>query len=201
MKTKTRVKKMALIAMLGALSTVLMFIKTPLPFMPPFLSFDLAGVPELIVAFTFGPLAGIFVVVLRILLQLVISGTNSMFTGELQGLMLSLALVLPASIIYQHNKIKKGAIQGMVAGSITNVVVAVFTNMVIIIPFYVALYGMDMDAIISMTQAVNPYVDSTFKLVLLGIIPFNIIKNVATCLVTFVIYKKISPVMHRYAGK
>ena len=124
-----------------------------------------------------------------------------MFTGELQGLMLSLALVLPASIIYQHNKTKKGAIQGMVAGSITNVVVAVFTNMVIIIPFYVALYGMDMDAIISMTQAVNPYVDSTFKLVLLGIIPFNIIKNVATCLVTFVIYKKISPVMHRYAGK
>lgn len=200
MKEK-KIRMIALIAIFGALAAVLMVFRFPLPFMPPFLSFDLAGVPELIVAFTFGPLAGIFVVVLRILLQLVISGTNSMFTGELQGLMLSLALVLPASIIYQHNKIKKGAIQGMVAGSITNVVVAVFTNMVIIIPFYVALYGMDMDAIISMTQAVNPYVDSTFKLVLLGIIPFNIIKNVATCLVTFVIYKKISPVMHRYAGK
>ena len=200
MKEK-KIRMIALIAIFGALAAVLMVFRFPLPFMPPFLSFDLAGVPELIVAFTFGPLAGILVVVLRILLQLVISGTNSMFTGELQGLMLSLALVLPASIIYQHNKIKKGAIQGMVAGSITNVVVAVFTNMVIIIPFYVALYGMDMDAIISMTQAVNPYVDSTFKLVLLGIIPFNIIKNVATCLVTFVIYKKISPVMHRYAGK
>ena len=200
MKEK-KIRMIALIAIFGALAAVLMVFRFPLPFMPPFLSFDLAGVPELIVAFTFGPLAGIFVVVLRILLQLVISGTNSMFTGELQGLMLSLALVLPASIIYQHNKIKKGAIQGMVAGSITNVVVAVFTNMVIIIPFYVALYGMDMDAIISMTQAGNAYVDSTLKLVLLGIIPFNIIKNVATCLVTFVIYKKISPVMHRYAGK
>lgn len=200
MKEK-KIRMIALIAIFGALAAVLMVFRFPLPFMPPFLSFDLAGVPELIVAFTFGPLAGILVVVLRILLQLVISGTNSMFTGELQGLMLSLALVLPASIIYQHNKTKKGAIQGMVAGSITNVVVAVFTNMVIIIPFYVALYGMDMDAIISMTQAVNPYIDSTFKLVLLGIIPFNIIKNVATCLVTFVIYKKISPVMHRYAGK
>ena len=200
MKEK-KIRMIALIAIFGALAAVLMVFRFPLPFIPPFLSFDLAGVPELIVAFTFGPLAGILVVVLRILLQLVISGTNSMFTGELQGLMLSLALVLPASIIYQHNKTKKGAIQGMVAGSITNVVVAVFTNMVIIIPFYVALYGMDMDAIISMTQAVNPYVDSTFKLVLLGIIPFNIIKNVATCLVTFVIYKKISPVMHRYAGK
>ena len=188
MKEK-KIRMIALIAIFGALAAVLMVFRFPLPFMPPFLSFDLAGVPELIVAFTFGPLAGILVVVLRILLQLVISGTNSMFTGELQGLMLSLALVLPASIIYQHNKTQKGAIQGMVAGSITNVVVAVFTNMVIIIPFYVALYGMDMDAIISMTQAVNPYVDSTFKLVLLGIIPFNIIKNVATCLVTFVIYK------------
>ncbi|WP_294578309.1 ECF transporter S component [uncultured Thomasclavelia sp.] len=200
MKEK-KIRMIALIAIFGALAAVLMMFRFPLPFMPPFLSFDLAGVPELIVAFTFGPVAGILVVVLRILLQLVISGTNSMFTGELQGLMLSLALVLPASIIYCHNKTKRGAIYGMLAGSITNVVVAVFTNMVIIIPFYVALYGMDMDAIISMTQAVNPYVDSTFKLVLLGIIPFNIIKNLATCLVTFVIYKKISPVMHRYAGK
>ena len=71
MKEK-KIRMIALIAIFGALAAVLMVFRFPLPFMPPFLSFDLAGVPELIVAFTFGPLAGILVVVLRILLQLVI---------------------------------------------------------------------------------------------------------------------------------
>ena len=96
-----KTKKLVLIAVLGALSAVLMVFRFPLPFMPPFLSFDFAGVPELIGAFTLGPIAAILIVIVRILLQLVLSGTNSMFTGELQGLMLSIAIVLPAAIIKQ----------------------------------------------------------------------------------------------------
>ncbi len=52
--------------------------------------------------------------------------------------------------------------------------------------------------IIEMSRAVNPYVDSTLKLVLLGIVPFNLIKNAIVCLITFVIYKKISPIIKRY---
>ncbi|MFQ6791579.1 MAG: ECF transporter S component [Thomasclavelia sp.] len=195
---KKKIRYLALIAIFGALAAILMVFRFPLPFMPPFLSFDFAGVPELIVAFTLGPVASILVVVLRILIQLAISGTNSMFTGELQGLMLSTALVLPAALIYQRNKTKNGALMAMTTGTIVNVLVAIFTNLVIIIPFYVTLYGMTMNDIIAMCQAVNPYVDSTLKLVLLGIVPFNLIKNVVVCLVTFVIYKKISPIMHRY---
>ena len=193
-----KTKKLVLIAVLGALSAVLMVFRFPLPFMPPFLSFDFAGVPELIGAFTLEPIAAILIVIVRILLQLVLSGTNSMFTGELQGLMLSITLVLPAAIIYKHNKIKQGALKGMLVGALTNIIVAVFTNLVIIIPFYVALYGMNMDMIIDMCKAVNPYVDSTFKLVILGIVPFNLIKNAVVCFITFIIYKKISSVIKNY---
>ena len=86
----------------------------------------------------------------------------------------------------------------MAIGTFMNVIVAVFTNLVIIIPFYISLYGMDMGMIIEMSRAVNPYVDSTLKLVLLGIVPFNLIKNAIVCLITFVIYKKISPIIKRY---
>ncbi len=121
-----------------------------------------------------------------------------MFTGELQSLMLSIALVLPASLVYQRNNTKQGAVKAMVIGTFMNVIVAVFTNLVIIIPFYISLYGMDMGMIIEMSRAVNPYVDSTLKLVLLGIVPFNLIKNAIVCLITFVIYKKISPIIKRY---
>lgn len=193
-----KTKKLVLIAVLGALSAVLILFRFPLPFMPPFLSFDFAGIPELVGAFALGPIAAIMIVVIRILLQLVLSGTNSMFTGELQGLMLSIALVLPAAFIYKNNKTKCRALKGMLVGSLTNIIVAIFTNLVIIIPFYVALYGMNMDMIIEMCKAVNPYVDSTFKLVLFGIVPFNLIKNGIVCLITFVIYKKISPIIKQY---
>lgn len=96
-----------------------------------------------------------------------------MFTGELQSMMLSVALVLPASLIYKQSKTRQEAIKGMMLGTIINVIVAVFTNLVIIILFYVSLYSMDMEMIIEMGKAVDPYVDSIFKLVLLGIIPFN----------------------------
>ena len=44
-------KHLTLIGMMGALASVLMLFRFPLPFMPPFLSFDLAGVPELIGGF------------------------------------------------------------------------------------------------------------------------------------------------------
>lgn len=195
---KEKTKKLVLIAILSALSAVLMVFRFPLPFMPPFLSFDFAGIFELIGAFTLGPVAAVMIVVVRILLQLVLSGTNSMFTGELQSLMLSTALILPAAIIYKNNKTKQGALKGMVIGSLTNLIVAIFTNLVIIIPFYVSLYGMNMEMIIEMCQAVDPYIDSTFKLVLLGIIPFNLIKNVIVCLITFIIYKKISLIIKNY---
>ena len=191
-----KTRKLVLIAVLSALSAVLMGFRFPLPFMPPFLSFDFAGIPELIGAFTLGPIAGIFIIVVRIILQLALAGTNSMFTGELQSLMLSIALVLPASLVYQRNNTKQGAV--MAIGTFMNVIVAVFTNLVIIIPFYISLYGMDMGMIIEMSRAVNPYVDSTLKLVLLGIVPFNLIKNAIVCLITFVIYKKISPIIKRY---
>lgn len=193
-----KTRKLVLMAVLSALSAVLMVFRFPLPFMPPFLSFDFAGIPELIGAFTLGPVSGILIIVVRVFLQLALAGTNSMFTGELQSLMLSLALVLPASLIYKKSKTKQGAIKGMVVGSFMNVIIAVFTNLIIIIPFYISLYGMDMEMIIEMSKVVNPYVDSTLKLVLLGIVPFNLIKNIIVCLITFLIYKKISPIIKRY---
>lgn len=198
MKSK-KTRKLVLIAILGALSAVLMVLRFPLPFLPPFLSFDFASIPVLIGAFALGPIAALAIIVVRIIIQLVLSGTNSMFTGELQSLFLNIALVLPAALIYTKNKTKQGALQGMLVGTIINVIVAIFTNLMIIIPFYVSLYGMDMAMIIEMCSAVNPYVDSTFKLVLLGIVPFNLIKNVIVCAITLVIYKKISPIIKRYA--
>lgn len=198
MKKVFTMKRLTLIGMMGALASVLMLFRFPLPFMPPFLSFDLAGVPELIGGFTLGPISAFLIVVVKILIQLIVSGSKSMLVGELQSLMLSCALVIPAAMIYQKDKTRHGAMKGMVVGSILCVITAVVTNLTMIIPFYIQLYGMTMDSIVASSGSVNPLIHDVTTLALVGILPFNVIKTIANCAVTLVVYKKISRLIHKY---
>lgn len=191
-------KHLTLIGMMGSLASVLMLFRFPLPFMPPFLSFDLAGVPELIGGFALGPFSAFLIILVKILIQLIISGSKSMLVGELQGLMLSCAMVLPAAIIYQKNKTRNGAIKGMIAGALLCIITAVITNLTMIIPFYINLYGMTMDSIVSSSNSINPLINDVSTLALIGILPFNIIKTAANCVVTLIVYKKISGLIHKY---
>ena len=46
-----KTRNIALIGMMGALAAVLMMIRFPLPFMPPFMDFDFASLPEIIGGF------------------------------------------------------------------------------------------------------------------------------------------------------
>lgn len=195
-----KVKKMALIGILGALSAVLMiFIHFPLPFMPPFMDFDFASVPEMIGGFALGPSAAVMIIAIKILIKLCLIGTSTVFTGEVQNFILSLAYVLPAVYVYQRNKSKKSAIQGMMLGTVICTIVSVFSNIYFIIPFYAKLYAnMTFEAIIGMCAAINPMVNSAFTLAIFGIIPFNIIKNGITSIVTVILYKKISSMVKSF---
>ena len=66
---KFTARKLVMIAIFGALSYVLMLFKFPLPFMPPFMDFDLAGIPELLGTFLLGPVSGIFIVLIKLLIK------------------------------------------------------------------------------------------------------------------------------------
>lgn len=191
-KAKMRTKEITSISLMGALSFVLMLFKFPLPFMPPFMDFDFAGVVEIMGGLMFGPLAAIYIIIVKILLKLVIMGTSSAGTGEIQNVLLSCAYVLPAVLIYMRNKTKKTAKIGMAAGTVAATIVAVLTNLFLIIPFYATLFGMTMDDIVAMCTAVNPAMKNTATMVVLGIVPFNIIKYGVSSLVALVLYKHLS---------
>jgi len=192
---RMRVKKIAFIGLMGAVSAVLMLFRFPLPFMPPFLSFDFSGLMEMLGGFMFGPMAAVCIIIVKIMLQLVMQGSFSLGTGELQNLILSCAYVLPALIIYHRSKSKKMAVAGMAVSSVFVAVVAVFTNLYLIIPFYVKLFGMSMDDIITMCSTVNPAMKNAVTMALFGILPFNLIKYGVTSLITFIIYKRLSKVI------
>lgn len=201
MKQKLNVNETALIGLLGGLGAVLMLFNFPLPFMPPFMSFDLAGLPEIIGGFTLGPIAAVFIILVKILVKFVLMSSSSALTGELQNVILSCAYVLPSVLIYNRHKTKKTAAWGMVAGTVICALTAVFTNLVIIIPFYVNLMGMSWEGVVQMCTKVNPLMKDPATMAIFGIIPFNLIKNGAVSLLAFLLYKKVSRPLKSFAKK
>lgn len=193
---KLRTKDLTMIAMLGAICCILMYFDFPLPFMPPFMSFDLAGLVELVGGFAMGPIQAVCIIVLKILLKLATQGTTSAFTGELQNFILSCAYVLPPVILYHRNKTRKTAVIGMVIGSFLCGIIAIFTNLYIIIPFYMALMGQGMGYFVEMCTEVNPAIQNVITFAILGVLPFNLIKCGINSFGAMVLYKRLSPILH-----
>lgn len=191
MKTKTNnAKTIAFIGMLGALSAVLMSINVPLPFAPTFLKFDIAELPALFAGFFLGPVSGCAVIVVKIVVKLILQGTETVFVGELMNVIGSCAFVLPASLIYKRIHTKKGALLSLSISTVLVSVMAIFLNAYIAFPMYSSLYGMPMEAILEMGSSVNPLVHDNVTLMLYGVFPFNLVKHGITSLVTYLTYKR-----------
>ena len=183
--TKSKTRSIAMAAIMGAVAFVLQYFSFSVPVLSVFARFDLASVPEIIGGFILGPIGAIEIIVIKLGLILVFKGTSSMFTGELSNFILSCSYVLPAIFYYRKHRTKKGAVIGLLIGSLACVVVAVFSNLFLIFPAYIKLYGLSWDSIIEMTHAVNPLVTSKMTFVLWSVIPFNLVFRVVTSIITF----------------
>ncbi len=190
-------RKMVFIGVLGAVSFVLMMINFSLPFAPAFLKFDIAELPALFAGFFMGPAAGFAVIVVKILLKLVIQGTDTAFVGEFSNLAGSAVFVLIAAFIYKKNRTKKGAVIGMLASSIAVSVLFIFINAYVMFPLYSELYGMPMEAIIGMGSAINPAIRDMTTMMLFSVFPFNLFKHIVTSLLTFLVYKRVGAALRR----
>ena len=187
-----KVRRLCMGGMLGAVAFVLMYFSFSVPVLSPFAEFDLSAIAELVGGFILGPIGAIEIIVVKILLKLVFKGTQSMMTGEIQNLLLSMSFVLPAAFYYRKHRTKKGALVGIIIGAVCSIIVAVFTNLYIIFPFYIKLYGMNWEGIVDMCAAANPWIKDIPTMVAFSIVPFNIVSRSVTSLLTFLLYKKIS---------
>ena len=104
------------------------------------------------------------------------------------------ALLIPASVIYHRHKTRKNALIGMLIGTICTAVVGVLVNKFIMLPFYMGAFHMDMEGILAFAKVSG--VDTEWKLLLLVTGPFNLLKGVVLSVVTFLIYKPLSPILH-----
>lgn len=181
------------VAVCSAVAFVLMLLEFGLPILPSFIKFDFSDLPALICAFTFGPVAGVFVELMKNLLHLFT--TTTMGVGELSNFLLGCALVVPAGVIYKHSKSRKTALIGMLAGTICFSLVGILSNYFIVFPFYTSIMNIPMEAIVEMGRKVSPVLDSEFKLILLSVTPYNFCKGVIISLLTFILYKRLRPLM------
>lgn len=177
MKTKTlNTNRFIKLSLLSAIAVVLMYIDFPVIPIFPWLKIDLSDVPALMGAFAFGPLAGVIIELMKNLLILIVKGTGTGFVGELANFLVGVALVWPAALVYKKNKTKKTAILGMVLGVLCIEVVGILANVYLLLP----AYGMAM----SKTELM--------QYVTVGLIPFNGIKSILVCGITYALYKKVS---------
>ncbi len=191
--TKPRVTTRALVvtAMLSAIGYVLMLFDFSVPFMPSFIKLDISELPALIASFSLGPVYGVVVCLVKNLLNTLQSQTLGI--GDLSNFLLGTMFVFPAGLIYQRMKSRKGALIGSLAGAVIMAVGSVFTNIFLVYPLYYNL--MSKEAILNAYQAIIPSMESVEQSIICFNMPFTFLKAMISVLVTFLIYKRISPII------
>lgn len=191
--SKIDVRKMTVTAILSAVAAVLMFISFNVPLMPSFIKLDLSELPALFASFALGPVSGVVVCLVKNVVNLFFTTTAG--TGELCNFLLGCAFVLPAGLIYKKFKSLKGAVIAALVGALSMALLSVPINYFITYPAYVFFYGMPLEVILSMYDAILPGTDSLIKALLIFNMPFTFIKGIISVIITFLIYKPLSPII------
>lgn len=188
---RVNIRKLAVTAVLGAVASALMFVGFSVPLMPSFIQLDVSELPALIAAFSMGPLSGAAVCLIKNLVHLLATSTGGV--GELSNFLLGAAFVLPAGVIYRLKKDRMGALIGALAGAVAMAALSLPVNFFIIYPVYFNF--LPKEAIIQAYQAINPNVHSLLDALIWFNVPFTFVKGLLSVVITFLIYKRISPII------
>lgn len=192
MKSKPSTRKIAVTAVFGALSAMLMFLEFSVPLVPEFIKFDFSDLPALIAAFAYGPLSGVVICLIKNVIHLMFSGTLGV--GELSNFILSGAYAAVAGLVYRRHKTRKGALAGALSGAAASAVLSVFSNYFLVYPLYAKLL-MPVEAILGLYRTVMPGVQNLFEALVIFNLPFTFVKGVLVAAVCFAVYKPLHPIL------
>ncbi len=189
-KPATRV---TIVGICAALATVLHLLDFPLLFLAPgFYKLDFSEVPVLLCGFYLGPGATVVCEGGKILLKLLLKGTSTAFVGDLANFVVGCSMVIPAVFLYHLKKNRASALWGLILGTLCMTVFGSVFNAVYLLPAFSRLYGMDLEAIISMGGAVNGAVTDVTTFVILCVAPLNLLKGTAVSVLVLLLYKKVA---------
>ena len=180
---KPNTKTVTLVGILAAMSAILYMFPT-FPILPAFswLEIDFADVPALIVSALVHPAVGAVVVLIRNLIHLPMSSTG--MVGELSNFLISASFVFCAGAffrIFSRGKalsFKKIAC-AMPLAVIVQVIAAVLCNKYIMLRVF-------------------PIPSGATEYILMGVVPFNLIKTVISSILFLIVFKMLIPKIRQY---
>ena len=178
--------------MLTAAAVVLQYLEIPIPFIPSFIKLDFSDLPELIGAFAYGPLAGILIAFVKNVIHLAVS--QSGYIGELSNFLLGAVFAGVAGLIYKRNKTMKGALVGGIVGAVCMAALSFPSNLFIVYPFY--YHFMPKEVVLQAYQAIVQSMTSIEQSLLIFNVPFTLIKGIFCVIISMLIYKPLSPLLH-----
>lgn len=176
-------RKLTTMGMLAALAIVLVsLVHFPLLPVAPFLEYDPADIPIFIGAFLFGPLPGLLLTAVVSLIQGLTVSAGSGPIGILMHFLATGTFVLIAGFLYKKSPTRKRALAALAAGTIAMTAVMCLCNLV----FTPLFLGSSLDEVV--------------KMLVPAIAPFNFLKAAINSVVTYILYKPISRLVHDRFG-
>ena len=193
---KSRTHRLTVTAMLSTIALVLMTLDFSVPFIPAFVKMDVSELPALLAAFSLGPWYGVAVCFIKNALHLLQTSTGGV--GEAANFMMGAVFVGTAGVIYHrfgHHKSRRGALIGALIGAVAMALISVPLNYYFTYPVYAKF--MPIDVILSMYQAIRPSVNGLLECLVTFNMPFTFLKGILTVALCFLIYKPLSPLLHK----
>lgn len=182
MMKKLNIRSFVLIGVFSAVSYLLMLLNFPLPPFPNFLLVDFSDVPALLAAILYGPLAGVFVELLKNVLNYFITGSpTGIPVGHIANFMAGVTFILPTYYVYRKTKSKKGMLFGLAAGTAVMALVMSVLNYYVFLPAYTLFLG-----------APAMSAPETKALVVSAILPFNAVKGAMIAAVFMLLFARLS---------
>lgn len=161
-------------AILAAIGTILMFIEFPIIPFVSYLKLDFSDLPILLGTFIYGPLSGLVIAAIKCLLYAMIHGMSPVnLLGVAASFCSSALMILPFGLAdHRFGSLSKQAlIWGSIGSTAALAIGMTIFNYYVLTPTYMAMFNWHP------SLPVN-------QLMILGVLPFNLIKGVAVTLVS-----------------
>ncbi len=162
------------------------------PIMPAFsfLKIDFSDIPVLISMFLFGPVAGLVTAFLRSILHLITTGFSpDNLVGDTASFLATAIFTLPIFYFFRKKtQVGKNKFLGVISGTIAMTIFMSVANYFVITPLYLMFLGLNANQMLGMPLA---------NYVLIGIVPFNIIKGFIVSAAFLVLHAKLLPWLSR----
>jgi len=175
---KIKTRTLTVVAILAAAAFLLQMLGSFMQLkVAGFLEIEFSDLPAIIGTMALGPAAGVTIELVKNLLKCMATTTG--FIGEFANFVVNGSFVLAAGLVYLRNKTRKGALIAFIIGTVAMTIVALLANIFIMLPLYMP----------------NADFAARFSLALTTITPFNLVKGIVLSIITFFIYKPLSPII------